>query len=73
MPDIGQWVARFKVRKDGSIGERLTAWHLVESIIAGRAVTKCGRQLGDRPGTEVQAQADVPDANTLVDACERCK
>ena len=54
------------------MGERLTRWHLVESVIAGREVTRCGRQLADRDGTEVQAQADVPQATSLVDACLRC-
>lgn len=73
MADIGQWVARFAVRKDRSMGERLTRWHLVESVIAGREVTRCGRQLGDREGTEVQAQADVPDASNIADQCQWCQ
>lgn len=73
MPDIGQWVARFRTRHDGTPGERTTRWHLVESVIAGREVTKCGRQLGDKAGTTVEAQADVPQATTLDDACERCQ
>lgn len=39
MSAIGQWAARFK-------GDRqVTTWHKVESEIATRLVTNCGRQL----------------------------
>lgn len=36
---IGQWCARF----DGD--RQLTLWHKVESEIADRMVTKCGREM----------------------------
>jgi hypothetical protein len=55
---IGQWVARFR-----ESGEKLTRDHYVESVIAGREVTRCGRQLADRDGTVV----------TVTTGDERCR
>ena len=69
--NLGAWVARFAILQDGTLGARLTQWHLVQSDIAGREITKCGRQLGTRDGTEVWPQANVPDAAVLGD--DRCK
>jgi len=37
---LGQWVARSRK------GKRVTASHFVESEIAARVVTRCGRQMG---------------------------
>jgi hypothetical protein len=38
---IGQWVKR----------SRLTVAHLVESVVAGDAVTRCGRRMADEPNS----------------------
>jgi hypothetical protein len=38
---IGQWVKR----------HRLTVAHLVESVVAGDAVTTCGRRMRDEPNS----------------------
>jgi hypothetical protein len=38
---IGQWVKR----------QRLTVAHLVESVVAGDAVTTCGRRMRDEPNS----------------------
>lgn len=56
---IGVWIARY--RNDQS----MTRAHLVESEIAGREVTRCGRQLPPLLGTEVREAAGVA-------ACKRC-
>jgi hypothetical protein len=65
-PVIGQWVARFRGAR------RLTRWHLVESVIAGREVTHCGRQLGDIEGSEVQAHHENPEIVAPDERCRRC-
>lgn len=41
-PVIGGWVRR----------ERLLLWHRVESIVAGDAITTCGRRMADQPTTD---------------------
>ena len=57
--NIGDWVKRKgsfrRVEKDGNekwVGPR---WHLVESIVAGDAVTKCGKRMKD-PGLEIRPE-----------------
>jgi hypothetical protein len=42
---IGQWVKLPGKRK----------WHVVESLIAGDAITRCGRRLRDEAGLQVSA------------------
>lgn len=64
---IGLWVARFADEGDGG---RRTKWHLVESEIEDRKVTKCGRQLGQRDGTVIAPLVAPP---TAADACQRCR
>lgn len=59
---IGSWVARSK----GDV--RLTKAHLVESEIADRKVTRCGRQLGERQDTEL---VEVHDP-AVSERCQRC-
>lgn len=56
--DIGQWVKRPELRK----------WHRVESVVAGDAVTKCGRRLSDEAGLDKRHEAQVTDT----DKCRNC-
>lgn len=63
---IGLWVARFG---DEGHGKRLTLWHLVESEIADRKVTRCGRQLPTKEGTVL---APVQSPPTSTQACFWC-
>ena len=63
---IGLWVARFVDRLDGAL---LTKFHYVESEIADRKVTHCGRQLGDIPGTVL---APLLKPSTTQDTCSDC-
>lgn len=58
---VGQWVRR---------SEPGRKWHLVESVVADDAVTRCGRRLTDR--------ADLPalemgDAKPDVGVCKQCE
>ncbi len=56
---IGQWVRR----KGGK-------WHIVESIVAGDAITKCGRRLRD----EVELQvSDVMPLTRAIGQPQLCK
>lgn len=64
---IGLWIARFTDKGDET--RQLTQWHLVESEIADRKVTHCGRQMGDLPGT---ALAPVVAPPSLDVTCKRC-
>lgn len=56
---VDQLVARF----DGEVA--ITRAHLCESEIADRKVTRCGRQLAERAGTEIRVAPGVP-------ACRVC-
>lgn len=62
---IGAWVARFT---DEELPERLTKDHLVESEIADRKVTRCGRQLAPIEDTLIVELVDSPVGNR----CMRC-
>ena len=63
----GLWVARFA---DHGHGDRLTKWHLVESEIADRKVTHCGRQMGAIEGTVLASLVAPPTASV---ACTPCR
>jgi hypothetical protein len=39
--DVGTWVRRR--------GRRMGKWHLVESVVAGDAFTRCGRRMRNEP------------------------
>ena len=59
---IGLYTARYR-------GEtRITQYHLIESLIADRRITHCGRQLGERDGTSLTVVVAPPAAET----CKRC-
>jgi hypothetical protein len=60
---IGTWIARFADTR------QLSKWHLVESLIADRKVTHCGRQMGDRPGTSLAPVVTPPSPDVT---CKRC-
>lgn len=57
---VGQWVRREYVLS----GYVATKWHLVESTIAGAAVTRCGRRLEPhtpaKSGNRLEASAVMP-------------
>jgi hypothetical protein len=65
-PMIGLWLARFA---DDGHGNRLTKWHLVESEIADRRITRCGREMGDIEGTVLAPLMAPP---TQYEACYFC-
>jgi hypothetical protein len=48
--EIGTWVARWVARfaYGAHATRRVTRWHMIESEIEDRKVTRCGRELGDR-------------------------
>jgi len=47
-------------------------WHLVESIIAGDAVTHCGRRLSDEGGLLVSQVQPLTRAIDQPQLCKRC-
>lgn len=64
---IGQWVARFQGNR------RRTRWHYVESDIAARVVTRCGREMNRvQRGGELRNHADVAEATVLEPQCQDC-
>ena len=62
---IGQWFGRFYNGTDTLRGK----WHLAESEIAGRLITRCGRQLPDREDTETRWDSGPADD----DRCYQCR
>lgn len=62
---LGLWIARF------SDATRLTQWHYVESEIAGRQITHCGRQLAERPGTALAPLVAPPSVDATCKRCQR--
>jgi hypothetical protein len=63
---IGQWVQR---------NTKGAKWHLVESVVAGDAVTKCGRRMDSRTrsegiGLEV---SDVQPLTRMIDQPQLCR
>lgn len=53
--NIGNWIARFHGER------RLTDWHLVDSTIEDRAVTRCGREMHRvTKGGELQVSEVMP-------------
>jgi hypothetical protein len=64
----GTWIARFRPE-----GGRRTSWHLVESDIASRVVTRCGREMNlSQRGGELRSQSEVAEATVLEPQCKRC-
>lgn len=60
---IGVWTARFQ----GEV--QRTRWHVIESEIADRLVTHCGRQLPHRNGNGLLLTDPSPPPTMK---CERC-
>mgnify|MGYP001577529346 CR=1 FL=1 len=63
--NIGTWVARFDVNPRAHTGRVLTKTHYVESVIEDEPITRCGRRLRKREGSEVKACLPV-------NACSEC-
>ena len=59
--DIGDWVRR--------TGRK---WHLVESIIDGDAILKCGRRMGVEPGKPLEV-SDVEPLTRMIGQPQNCK
>jgi hypothetical protein len=59
---IGWWTARFADTR------QLTLWHLVQSEIEDRLITKCGRQMHKRTERGHLLTATLPET-----ACLRCR
>ena len=56
------------VRREVGPGHRTTKWHLVESVIADAAITKCGRRMEpENTNGGLDVSKEVP-----ADSCKRC-
>ena len=60
--NIGNWI-----RRTG----RKSKWHLLESVVAGDAVTRCGRRMLD-PGLEVSALIPLTRLIGQPQLCRQC-
>ena len=73
--NIGSWVKRegtFRLREDGTwTGPR---WHLVESVVAEDAVTRCGKRMDrvTRSGGELQVSEVMP-LTRMISQPQLCK
>lgn len=59
--DIGDWVRRV---------DRPSKWHLVESVVEGDAITRCGRRMRDHREFEV---SNVMPLTRMIDQPQLCK
>lgn len=55
---IGQWVRR--AYEGTALVANGPKWHLVESVVAGDAVTRCGRRLRDDPAKPFEVADTMP-------------
>lgn len=67
MMEIGNWIRR---------EERGTKWHVVESIVAGDAITKCGRRMEPKtrahPYTALEVSEVMP-LTRMIDQAQLCR
>lgn len=63
---IGRWSARFLGQR------RMTRWHLVESVVADRAVMRCGREMHEQGAAGEMRLLAVQVGRSWVDR-EKCK
>jgi hypothetical protein len=68
---VGLWVARGV--DSGADTPEITKWHLCESVIADRKVTRCGRQMGDIEGTYIVGWGQGVENLTAELRCKRCR
>ena len=67
--NVGQWIRR---------EESHTKWHLVESIVAGDAITKCGRRMEPKTRSTPSRGLEISDVVPLTriigqpQLCENC-
>lgn len=59
----GQWAARFLD------GQRTTRWHAIESEIADRSITYCGREMKHRTERGVLMVADIQQEGATCQVC----
>jgi len=66
MLEIGSWV-----RRDGAYRSK---WHLIESTIAGDAVTHCGRRLRNETAGSLEVSKVEPLTRAIgqPQLCKRC-
>jgi hypothetical protein len=67
-PQIGQWARRLTPRADGS--SVAGKWHLVDSVVAGDVVTRCGRRLRDDKPLEISL---VEPLTRMIGQPQNCK
>jgi hypothetical protein len=60
---IGDWIVRQKLRIP----------HLVESLIEGDVITKCGRRMADEPNSGGPLLLAVMEAGFTSRACQMCQ
>lgn len=61
-PQIGNWV-----RRTGRSGQK---WHLVDSVVAGDVVTRCGRRMSDSRPLQV---SEVMPLTRMIGQPQLCK
>ena len=68
MPIVGQWVIRVSY---GTQYRTISLIHKVESVVAGAAITKCGRRMEpvDKEGNELETINFKPETGL----CKRCE
>lgn len=59
---IGNWIRRVRGK-----------WHLIESLIEGDAVTRCGRRIGPTTGQGMLMFSDVMPLTRMIDQPQLCK
>jgi len=67
-PHIGSWARRAKRIRIEDGPDRLEAmgkWHYTESVVAGAAITNCGRRLEPRIPSRPDAELEVADVKPL--------
>jgi hypothetical protein len=67
---IGLWIARGV--DDGEATPEITKWHLCESVIADRKVTRCGREMGEIAGTYIVGWGQGSDNLAVELRCKQC-
>lgn len=77
-PHIGSWVRRVKrirIEDERDVLQKITKWHYTDSVIAGAAVTTCGRRLephiASRPDTELEV-SDVKPLTRMIGQPQLC-
>ena len=68
MVEIGSWV-----RRDVDPDEENTKWHVVESVVAGAAITRCGRRLEPEVDGHTLEVSEVEPLTRMIGQPQLCK